>query len=278
MTLVVVCILCGVAAGAAAWTSRARARRLVARYLAWWRALLDAAGLGGSARAWALGSAATGILAGAGAWLASGHAVFIVLAPAGLGAALAGAPRWIDARRRTRIESQLPRAAQLMASSFGAGLSFAQGFERVADAAPEPTRSEFASLSRMVTGGMSVPDALGATRARLRLPAFDLFAAALLTNRELGGDASWALTRLSAGLGAIDRMRQRMHAATARGRHTIRVLAFSPLVMQVLVWVADPAGVEAQFASLVGWTLLAAAAVVTALGVLWARAIVTQTV
>ncbi|MHC4966974.1 MAG: type II secretion system F family protein [Planctomycetota bacterium] len=156
------------------------------------------------------------------------------------------------AKRRHRIEQQLPVAVRQMSSSV----------------------VEF----RIMTGYWQLGSDFAATieeaKRRLSLENFNLFASAILVNQRLGGNVSLTLDRLAGSLEAIDQMKREVYAATAEGRTNIKVLAVAPFGMLGLVALMDTGAVAMMLTRPFGHLLLAVAAMLTAAGTLWAWRIV----
>jgi len=182
------------------------------------------------------------------------------------------------AKRRQRIEQQLPVAVRQMSSSVASGMTLAQAIERLAGRAPDPIRIEF----RIMTGYWQLGSDFAATieeaKRRLSLENFNLFASAILVNQRLGGNISLTLDRLAGSLESIEQMKRDVHAATAEGRTNIKVLAAAPFGMLGLVALMDAGAVGMLLTRSFGHLLLAVAALLTAAGTLWAWRIVNANV
>ena len=182
------------------------------------------------------------------------------------------------AKRRRKIEEQLPIAVRQMSSTVASGMTLAQAIERLAARAPDPIRVEF----RIMTGhwqlGADFASTIEEAKRRLDLQNFNLFASAILVNQRLGGNISETLDRLAGSLESIEQMRLEVHAATAEGRTNIKVLAITPFMMLGLIALMDSQAVGMMLTRPFGHLLLAAAALLTAAGTLWAWKIVNANV
>ena len=177
-------------------------------------------------------------------------------------------------RRATAIEEQLPGAISSTASACQAGMTLAQAIEYVADHEQEPIRGEFRMISRQHSFGADLSAAIRAAQKRIEQENFDLFATALLTNQELGGDLSRALSRISASITSLKQMRKKIRAATSTGRTNIKVLAASPALILALLTILDAEAVGMLFTALTGQTILLISLVLTGSAVAWAWAII----
>ena len=177
-------------------------------------------------------------------------------------------------RRRRRIDEQMPAAIAGIANHVSAGLTLVQSLERSAEHAPEPIRTEFRIMANRYGHGASLDEVLLDAKERMALPNFNIFASALLLNREMGGDVAVALDRISHSLSRLQEMQQTIKAATSEGRTNIRVLLLAPAAILLLLYAMDPEGVALLFQTPQGMGVLAAAALLTLLGALWARQII----
>jgi tight adherence protein B len=97
---------------------------------------------------------------------------------------------------------------------------------------------------------------LKSTKERLKLDNFNLFASALLLNREMGGDISETLTRISKSLDKLREMRKTVEAHTSEGRTNIKVLLIAPVVMLLMLSLVDSKGVLMLFTTAPGAAIL----------------------
>jgi Flp pilus assembly protein TadB len=181
-------------------------------------------------------------------------------------------------RRRRRIDLQLAPAITSLANSVQAGYTLVQGIARVARTSPEPIRTEFRIMASRYEHGADLQTTIEEARRRLRLPNFALFASALLVNREMGGNIGQTLDRIAQSLESAEQTRERVKAATSAGRMNIKVLALAPVIILGLVYFIDAEAVSMIFTTSIGHVLLLVAGVLTAIGVYWARLIVSADV
>jgi tight adherence protein B len=163
---------------------------------------------------------------------------------------------WLWERRKAQIELQIPQAVATMANSMRAGLSLVQSITRLSEQAPEPIRSEFKIMANQYGYGADMETVIRNAKARLDLPNFSLFASALLLNREMGGDISETLTRISKSLDKLREMRRTVEAHTAEGRTNIKVLLVAPVFMLLVMAAIVPAGVKMLFTTVPGLAIL----------------------
>lgn len=175
--------------------------------------------------------------------------------------------------RRKRIDQQLPGTIAAMSNSIRAGLTLVQALQRLAETAPDPIRSEFRIMANQYAYGSDLDTVIRAAKGRLNLPNFNLFASALLLNREMGGDVSDTLTRISMSLDRLRQMKMTVEAHTSEGRTNIKVLLIAPVLMLLLMSTMDPEGVGLLLTTSQGYVVLLIAGTLTGTGVYFAARI-----
>lgn len=172
--------------------------------------------------------------------------------------------RW--QKRRREIDKQLPPAISSLANSLRAGLTLVQAIQRLAENAPEPIRTEFRIMANRYAFGAGIEVTIEEARERLASQNFNLFASALLVNREMGGDAAETLGRISRSLDKLHHMRQTVEAHTAEGRTNIKVLLVAPVVLLMMMSTVDAEGVTMLFTTTQGFAILIVAGLFIATG------------
>jgi tight adherence protein B len=167
---------------------------------------------------------------------------------------------WLWQRRLTKVDKQIAQTISALANSMRAGLTLVQAITRISEQAPEPIRTEFKLMANQYGYGADMETVIRNAKARLNLPNFTLFASALILNREMGGDISETLTRISKSLDKLREMKKTVEAHTSEGRTNIKVLLVAPVLMLFMMWLVMPAGVDLLFTTAPGWAILAIAA------------------
>jgi len=102
------------------------------------------------------------------------------------------------AKRLAVFEEQFPEAVDLIARALRAGHALPTALQMVGDEIAAPVGSEFRLLFDQQNFGMSLPEAMKAFGARIPLLDARFFVTAVLTQREMGGNLSEVLDKLSA--------------------------------------------------------------------------------
>lgn len=169
--------------------------------------------------------------------------------------------------RRAEIDQQIPAAVAALANSLRSGLTLVQAMQRLADTAPEPIRTDFRVMVNRYAYGANLEETVLEAKNRLKLANFNLFASALLINREMGGDISETLFRISQSLDKLQQMRKTIEAHTAEGRTNIKILVVAPVLLLLMLASVDSQGVALLFTSVQGWAVLTMAGVLIGTGV-----------
>ena len=186
-------------------------------------------------RLWTVAAAA---LLGAG-WLVGG-------AVPGLAAALAGPAAVVvvtRARRRRwreELRGSAPSCARTIADTLGAGRSIRAAIADAASSAEGAASHELRAAARALSVGEPTEAVLVRLRRRAGTHAWDTLTAAVLLQRDSGGDLAALLRELAATAEATDRAERDAHAATAQARFTAWVVLALPLVGALLAELAAP--------------------------------------
>jgi tight adherence protein B len=186
-------------------------------------------------RLWAV---AAGALLAAG-WLVGGPALGVLAALGGPAVVLAA----VRARRR-RWREELARAApgcaRVMADALGAGRSIRTAIGDAAAAADGAAGHELRAAALALELGEPTEAVLIRLRDRARSPAWDVVVAAVLLQRDAGGDLAALLRELAASGEAADRAERDARAVTAQARFTAWLVFALPLAGAGLAELAAP--------------------------------------
>ncbi|MEZ6120496.1 MAG: type II secretion system F family protein [Pirellulaceae bacterium] len=165
--------------------------------------------------------------------------------------------KWTHLRRR-KLRDQLVVAS----ISIGNGAHSAKGLRdcmaEVSQATPFPLRRELQRIVTQVDLGIDLSVAIDNVAKRLNLEPFTLFAVALKTLHEKGGDKTQALQRISRSLKEHQRLEQKMETETAAERRAFIIMAlFFPVGFLALMHQLSPDGVIAILTTPQGHLVLA---------------------
>jgi tight adherence protein B len=179
-------------------------------------------------------------LLGAG-WIVAGPVAGVALAAGGPWGALA----LVRARRRRwreAVRRGAPLAARAIADALAGGHSL-RGALAAAPAdggVPGPAGVELAATARALALGARTEDALERLRARAGGGPWDTLVAAMLLQRDAGGDLAGLLRSSAAALEEADRLERDARSVTAQARFTGLLVSILPVAAAALAELARP--------------------------------------
>jgi tight adherence protein B len=183
---------------------------------------------------------AAGVLSGVVAQVGLGWSIVSLLA-AGVGG-LAPFLYFVQRydRRRGAVQTALADSISQLRDSIRSGLSVQQALIGLARSGPDELRPEFAVLVREARL-VGFEPALRGMRDSLADPVFDVVAAALVLNDQVGGrNVSQVLDRLAHATRAQLRIQEELRAYQSRNVLSARIVAAVPLVVLVAIRSVSP--------------------------------------
>jgi tight adherence protein B len=184
----------------------------------------------------ALTAALTLLVAG---WVVAGPVAGVALAAAGPVLAV----RAVRARRRrwrAALAREAPGAARALADALGAGHSVRGAIAEAARGLPGAAGRELGAAARALALGARTEEALVALRERAGGGPWETIVAAVLLQREAGGDLAGLLRGLAATQEEALRLARDARAATAQARLTGLLVCGLPLGAAALTELAAP--------------------------------------
>jgi len=190
-----------------------------------------------------------GVTLAAGTWLVFGLLAALLSAVCGPWVAT----RVLRARRarwRARVQEGVPVLARALADALSGGHSLGGALAQAASGGGVPGAAgvELRTLVGELELGRPTPVALEAWRRRLAAPGTDVLVAAMLLQRESGGDLAGLLRELAGDLEEGRRATADARTATAQARLTARLVAGLPVVAAVLAELVSPGTTRALIA------------------------------
>ena len=168
---------------------------------------------------------------------------------------------------------QLPQAVEMVAF-VARGHALTTGLLMVAEEVPAPLGAEFRLLYDQQTYGKPLPDVLREFADRVPLLDARLFATAVLTQRETGGNLAEVLDKLASVVRERFHVRRQVRALSSHGRITGWTLACLPPVLAVLLALVAPSHVRLLIDDPLGRQLTAGGLGLQIIGMLAIRRIV----
>jgi tight adherence protein B len=164
-------------------------------------------------------------------------------------------------------------ATVALANTSRAGLSLAQGLESIGTETPEPLAAELRRIVHEYRHGRPLSDAIRATKERLKIESFTLFAAAILVCLERGGRITDALERISHSLQELQRIERKLEVDTAAGTKVVYILTVFPILFLGISYLTNPDGTDALLHTISGQVILLLVIMLTYLSFRWSQKI-----
>jgi tight adherence protein B len=193
-------------------------------------------------------------------------------------AALFQVPFYYVRRKRNKrlllLEQQLPEALSMIASALRVGHSLVAGLGAVAQESPEPIGSEIRKCFEEQNYGIDLRTSLTSLTRRVPVQDFRIFVAAVLIQRESGGNLAEVLEKVVQTARERFRLKKQVSVHTAQGRMTGWVLSLLPLVIGFAMYLMNPDGMSILWKRDIGLKMLYAATGMDVVGALIIRKIV----
>jgi tight adherence protein B len=178
------------------------------------------------------------------------------------------------AKRFRRFEEQLPEAIDLLCSALRAGHSLMTAIGFMGQESNEPLSGEFDKCFKEQNFGVDLRTALLNLANRVAVQDLQIFTAAVLIQKESGGNLAEVLEKVAQTSRERFRLRKQIRVHTAQGRMTGWILAFLPVVLGFGMYMVNPEGISILWIDPTGLKLLYTALVLNVLGALVIRQVV----
>jgi len=181
-------------------------------------------------------------------------------------------------QRFGKFEQGLPEALDLMVSALRAGHSFNAALSLVARECQEPVRNEFRVCFDEQNYGLDLRTAMENLTVRVPLQDLRIATAAILIQRETGGNLAEVLNKTSEVIRERFRLKRQIRVHTAHGRMTGMVIGGLPFGLFIILYVINPEMESVLWKSDIGLKLLYLAGSMMVVGGLIIRKIVNMDV
>ena len=192
-------------------------------------------------RKWMLYIVGVGLVTTAAVFMASHKPLFAF--PAGIVAAVLGPYVYLvflSKRRASLLGKQLPNALEIVVRSLEAGHPVPTAISLVGREMPDPIGSEFGMAADEIAYGATLEQAIGNVAARCKHDDFDLFAATIRLQERSGGNLVGLLKMNAHTIRERQKMRMKIHAASAEGRASAMILTSAPIAAFAFLEIARP--------------------------------------
>ena len=177
-------------------------------------------------------------------------------------------------KRFERFEEQLPEALDLLVSSIRVGHSFMTAIGFLSQESQNPLKGEFQKCFEEQNYGIDLRTALVNLAQRMPVQDLRIFVAAVLIQKESGGNLAEVLEGLAQTIRDRFRLKKQVRVHTAQGRATGWVLALLPVGLGVAMYLLHPEGISILWKRPIGLKLLYTGAGMNVIGGLIIRHII----
>lgn len=177
-------------------------------------------------------------------------------------------------KRLFRLEQQLPEALGMMVSALRVGYSLIASLGAVAQESAEPMGGEMRKCFDEQNYGIDLRTALNNLIERAPIQDFRIFVAAVLIQKESGGNLAEVLEKVAHTTRERFRLKKQVSVHTAQGRMTGWILSLLPLVLGLGMYLLNPDGMSVLWKTSIGLKILYTGGGMDVLGALIIRKIV----
>ena len=178
----------------------------------------------------------------------------------------------LAAWRRLRLfNTQMLDTLLLLSNAIKAGYSLLQAMEMIARESPPPMGKEFGRVVRETSLGVTVEDALINMKNRVPSDDLDLMVTVVLIQRQIGGNLSEILDKISHVIRERARILGQISTLTAQGRISGLVIGGMPIGLGCIIYMINPTYISILFNDPKGPYLIAVGILLEAIGffVIW---------
>lgn len=172
-------------------------------------------------------------------------------------------------RRVRQMRKQLPAVLQLFADAVRSGLSLERATELAAQESKGPLQTEFRWCATQLNLGHSPARVMERMAQRIPIPEFRIFATAVLVHRRTGGDLANLADRLARSARERTEFYGHLKAVTAGSRLSVLGLTIGVFAAVAILGLTRPEYIQQFLNHPSGLTLLAVAAGLQIVGLLW---------
>lgn len=184
---------------------------------------------------------------------------------------------WVYRKRDKRfykMKERLPESLDLMVSAIRAGHSFTSAIGMAAKESPEPVKREFRQCFDEQNYGLDLRMAMSNLAYRAPLREVRMITAAVLIQKETGGNLTEILEKVSQLIRDDFRLQRQVRVHTAQGRLTGWILSLLPLFLGIALYLINPDQMSMLWRREAGIRMLETSAVMTTIGILIIRRII----
>jgi len=176
---------------------------------------------------------------------------------------------WVILKRNKRLAifgTQLPDAMTILCNALRVGQSIQTAMKNVADEMEEPISREFMRVYRETQYGVPLETSLERLVSRTKNPDLELMCAAVIIQRQIGGNLAVILQNISDTINQRIQLRGEVKAMTSAGRMSGYIIGVLPVLILVLLMFINPDYVDMFFTTRSGRIMLGVGVVMEAIG------------
>ena len=177
-------------------------------------------------------------------------------------------------RRQRAFSNQLGDTLLMVANAMRAGFSFVQSMDMVSREMAAPMGDEFAKVMAEIRLGATIEAALENMALRIGSNDFQLMVAAVLIQRQVGGNLAQILDTIGGTVQNRIRMKREVRTLTAQGRSAGYILAALPFAMAGILSLLQPGYLQPLLENELGRMAVAGALALEVIGFLVIQRIV----
>jgi tight adherence protein B len=183
--------------------------------------------------------------------------------------------KYLQGKRLKDFNNQLGDAINLLANGLRSGYSLLQAMDAVSREMSPPMSEEFQRVVREIGLGLSNERAMNNMLRRIPSDDLDLMITAVNVQHEVGGNLAEILETISHTIRERIRIKGEIKVLTAQGMISGYVISFLPVGLGLILFAMNPNYMGAMFKEPCGWAMVAVGVVMTTIGFIAIRKIVT---
>jgi len=179
--------------------------------------------------------------------------------------------KWKAIKQLGLLESQLPDALNVLASSLRAGHSFQAAIQLLAEQLPSPIVSVFANISNDMKLGVPAKESLTKLIDDVPLTDYRIFSTAVLVQREVGGNLAEVMDRLSYTIRERFKLKRQVTVLTSQPRLSAYILGGGPLILFGIFYLFFNSYLQPLYTNIIGQIALKIAFIMQLIGfyIMW---------
>lgn len=177
-------------------------------------------------------------------------------------------------QRIRRFNDGLQDMLTVISNSMRSGHSFAQAVHIVCEDLHGPVQAELQKIEQETQVGLSMEEALDRASERIGSEDFDLIVTAIGIQRQVGGNLSDVLDKISGTIRDRVRLQREVKALTAQGRISALIFMLMPAAIGCILYLMNPSYMGVMIHSLPGILMLVLAGIGQIIGFFFIRKII----